>query len=332
MTICKKIMKLQKNNLLFVITILGLVFSCNNQKDLKPVKNYFSQEVSIKVDLATIYGTLEMPDSVGEFPVVLIIAGSGPTDRDGNSTLGVSAAPYKMLADSLAAHNIASLRYDKRLIGKSKVPGLLESSLRFDTYINDAIEWIKYLKEDKRFTKIIVIGHSEGSLIGAVAVSKENVDGFISLAGVGRPADEILVEQLSHSNYDMKEVQRIIDEIKAGQIAIVPDDFKNIFRVTVQPYMTSWFQYNPQKVFSELVLPVLIVQGNTDVQVPVKDAEILHEACKQSELVIIKGMNHILKNAPADTTKNIATYKNPNLPLNKELSQDVVEFITKLKK
>lgn len=331
MNIYKRIMKAQKSNLLFVITILGLVLSCNNQKNIKPIKKYFSQEVNIKIDSAKIYGTLEMPDSVGEFPVVLIIAGSGPTDRDGNNVLGVSAAPYRMLADSLAAHKIASLRYDKRLIGKSKVPGLFENSLRFDTYINDAVEWIKYLKEDKRYTKIIVLGHSEGSLIGAVAVSSENVDAYISVSGIGRPADSLLIEQLSHGNYDMKEVQRIIDEIKSGKLVIVPDKLQNIFRVTVQPYLHSWFLYNPREIFSKLTIPVLILQGNTDIQVPVRDAQILHNACKQSQLFIIKGMNHILKNAPADTIKNIATYKNPNLPLNKDFTKDIVQFINNLK-
>ncbi|MEA3452331.1 MAG: alpha/beta hydrolase, partial [Bacteroidota bacterium] len=303
-----------------------LFYSCKDKTE-KKVAKYYSTEIELKVDSITIYGTLQMPDSVGEYPVVLIIAGSGPTDRDGNNKLGVSAAPYRMLADSLAAHNIATLRYDKRLIAKSVVKNAKESELRFDDYISDAQNWIKLLKADGRFSKIIVLGHSEGSLIGAIAANRENPDAFISLAGAGRPIDVILIEQLSKGDYDLDEVRGILDDIKAGKIVIPPDNLKTIFRVTVQPYMTSWLKYIPAEVFSKLTMPVLILQGTTDIQILPEDAENLHKACKHSELAIIKEMNHVLKTAPADRDKNIATYNNKNLPLHSELTPIIVNFI-----
>ncbi len=322
---------MKKWSKLFVLFLLLFVaFSCNKSKTKTVIKKYFSEEISLKVDSARLYGTLEMPDSTGQYPVVLIIAGSGPTDRNGNSKLGIKASSYRMLADSLSAHGIASVRYDKRMIGKSVFKGVQESSLRFDDYVGDAEKWIKKLQKDKRFTKVIVLGHSEGSLIGAIASNREKPAAFISVAGAGRPIDSVLCEQLRHKNYDMKEVHKIIKQIKAGKLAIVPENLQAIFRVTVQQYLYSWFKYVPRQVFSKLTIPVLIIQGTTDIQVTRKDAEALHNACKQSKLDIINGMNHVLKNASADTTKNIATYYNPKLPLNHDLVTDIVEFIDTL--
>lgn len=320
-----------KNLLLLISLIITvLFFSCKDKTEKKVEKKYYSTEIELKVDSITIYGTLQMPDSAGKYPVVLIIAGSGPTDRNGNNKLGVSAAPYRMLADSLAAHNIATLRYDKRLIAKSVVKNAKESELRFDDYVSDAQDWIKLLRADGRFSKIIVLGHSEGSLIGAIASNRENPDAFISLAGAGRPIDSILIEQLSKGDYDLDEVRRILDDIKAGKIVIPPDNLKTIFRVTVQPYMTSWLKYVPSEVFAKLTMPVLILQGSTDIQIQVVDAESLHKACKQSKLDIIDSMNHVLKTSSADRDKNIATYNNKNLPLNSELTPIIVNFINNL--
>lgn len=319
-----------KQKFIYIILILFsfLIFSCKEETDEK-LKKFYSTEIEMQADSITIYGTLQMPDSVGQYPLVLIIAGSGPTDRNGNNKLGVSAAPYRMLADSLAAHNIATFRYDKRLIAKSSAIGAKESDLIFEDYVSDAQDWLKLFKADERFSKIIVLGHSEGSLIGAIAANRENADAYISLSGAGRPIDSILIEQLSHGNYDMVEVQQIIDDIKDGKIIIPPDNLKSIFRVTVQPYLTSWFKYVPAEVFAELSMPVLILQGGTDIQIQVVDATSLHKACKHSQLAIIDSMNHVLKTAPADRDKNIATYNNKNLPLNSELIPIIVDFIKK---
>lgn len=153
-----------------------------------------AEEVTIVVDSCKLKGTLEIPTSNKTVAVVLIIAGSGPTDRDGNNPLIGKNNSYKMIADLLFKNGVASLRYDKRGIGASDKVN--ESELTFDTYINDAVEWIKFLKNDKRFSKIIIIGHSEGSLIGIVAAKREDVNKFISLCGAGKPIYDILDEQV----------------------------------------------------------------------------------------------------------------------------------------
>ena len=153
------------------------------------------ENVLLKTKTGNIEGTLLFPDSIKIFPVVLIIAGSGPTDRDGNNP-SMTNNSLKMLAESLCKNGIASLRYDKRGIAKSRSAGLNEADLRFENYIDDASAWIDFLAKDKRFSQIIIIGHSEGSLIGMVAAQNKYVDKFISIAGMGESLDITIKKQL----------------------------------------------------------------------------------------------------------------------------------------
>src|ERR1035437_1292123 len=129
--------------------------------------------------------------------VALLIAGSGPTDRDGNN-LAMKNNSLKMLANELAKNGIASLRYDKRGIGNSKTTGFNEADIRFDNYVNDAKEWVIYLKKVLKFNNIVVIGHSEGSLIGMIVAQDKAVSKYVSVAGAGQPADKIIREQLKN--------------------------------------------------------------------------------------------------------------------------------------
>lgn len=149
----------------------------------------FASETA-RLDTATgvLYGTIELPAAKPPFPAVLIISGSGPTDRDGNTRLAGKNNSLKMLAEGLAALGIASLRYDKRLIGESKDIRTSESDLRFDMYVDDAVAWGQQLRKDQRFCGLLIAGHSEGSLIGMLAAQKLSADGFISIEGTGRPA------------------------------------------------------------------------------------------------------------------------------------------------
>jgi uncharacterized protein len=158
-----------------------------------------AQEIVLETATGQLSGTLELPNGKGPFPVVLIIAGSGPTDRDGNNPGGLKTNAYKLLAEGLAQNGVASLRYDKRGIGKSSSAMTREQDLRFETFVNDAVGWLEKLGQDSRFSKRFVIGHSEGSLVGILAAQKVSVSGFVSIAGAGRAIDEILIEQLSTS-------------------------------------------------------------------------------------------------------------------------------------
>ncbi len=275
-----------------------------------------------------IEGSLLIPDTQTPVPVVLLIAGSGPTDRNGNNPLMKNNA-LKMLATALYKNDIASLRYDKRGIGASREAGTDESHLRFDNYIQDAIAWINILKQNEKFSKIIIAGHSEGSLIGMVAAQQKSVDKFISLAGAGQPADQLIREQLKNQpSFVLRQANPILNQLIKGKTTdSIPSYLNALFRPSVQPYLISWFKYNPQTEIAKLEKPVLIIQGTTDIQVGIQDAKALEEACHASKLVLISGMNHILKNAPADRQQNIQTYSQPNLPLNEIMVSTVVNFV-----
>lgn len=284
--------------------------------------------LTLKTETGNIEGTLMYPSAPLPVPIAVIIAGSGPTDRDGNNPMMTNNS-LKMLATELAKNGIASLRYDKRGIAQSKNAGLKENDLRFEMYIDDAVEWVKFLKKDISFNKIIVVGHSEGSLIGMVASQNQGVTKFVSLEGAGLPADQIIREQLkAQPPVVMTQSAPILDElVKGNTVENIPPNLSSLFRTSVQPYMISWFKYDPQKEIGKLKKPILIVQGTTDIQVSVADANRLHAANPGSKLVIIEGMNHILKNAEADQMKNLLTYRQPNLPLNNELAKAISDFI-----
>jgi len=295
------------------------------------VTNLFSQTektVLLKTTTGNLEGSLMAPQPNSQNTVALIIAGSGPTDRDGNS-MGMKNNSLKMLALELNKNGIASLRFDKRGIGKSREAGLKETDLRFENYILDVKEWVYYLKNELKFSRIIIIGHSEGSLIGIIASLDNNVNKFVSIAGAGQRADKILREQLRNQPPSTAiQINSILDELVKGKtVDNTPPELNSILRKSVQPYMISWFKYDPQKEIAKLKIPVLIIQGTTDIQVGLDDANRLAKGQPKAKLVVIDGMNHILKQATADRQMNISTYTQPDLPLKKELVEKLVPFI-----
>jgi uncharacterized protein len=296
------------------------------------IKDTVTTATNIVLETATgkIRGSLTVPSKGKKFAVVLIIAGSGPTDRNGNSGAAVTANSYKILADSLLQHNIASLRYDKRGIAESTDAGTKEEELSFENYIDDAAAWVALLKKDKRFGSIIIAGHSEGSLVGIVAAKKASVDKYISIAGAGEPVYETLKKQLAAQPEQIQKMcYPMLDTLASGKkLTVVPPMLNSLFRPSVQPYLISWFKYDPRKEIAKLALPVLIINGTTDIQVSVDDAKNLHTACKQSKLLLVEGMTHLLKEGPADRDKNIALYNStPGEPVKTALVQAMVQFI-----
>lgn len=291
---------------------------------------YNGSEVVLKTITGDISGTLTVPNDTIKSPLVIIIAGSGPTDRDCNSIMGIQTNAYKMLAENFAKNNISTFRYDKRGIGKSQGAMTGESDLRFETYVNDVISLISQFSKDKRFSEIVVLGHSEGSLIGILAAEKASVSAFISVSGVGQPADKILQIQLKNQlPFNLLfESNKIIDSLKTGKtVSVVSQQLQALYRPSVQPYMISWFKYDPAVEIQKLKIPVLILQGTTDLQVSVDDAKMLSTAKPDAKLVVIDNMNHVLKESDADTKNNMATYSNPDLPLKAGLVDVIVNFI-----
>lgn len=294
------------------------------------------QQVVLNTKDGDINGKLLLPNGVKKCPVVLLISGSGPTDMDGNTAIAnMKNNSLKFLAEGLAGEGIASLRFDKRGIGNSAAAGKEESKLRFEDYVNDVTGWVDYLAKDKRFTSIVIAGHSEGSLIGMIACRNQpKVKAFVSLAGAGRPAYEIIEEQVAaQPEMVRKEVAAANEALKQGkEVEKVAPYLQALFRPSVQPYLISWYKYNPQEVLSSIKIPVLIVQGKNDIQVAVKDAELLKKAYPAAELLLPEKMNHVLKDCDTrEPQQQMAIYANPSLPLNSDLVPAINTFVKRLK-
>jgi len=293
------------------------------------------ENIVLKTESGDIYGTLKVPANKNAIPIALLIAGSGPTDRNGNNPQ-MKNNSLKMISDALFNNGIASLSFDKRGIGESKNSMKDEAELRFEDYIQDVRLWIDLLSQDKRFSDIIVIGHSEGSLIGMIASQNNNkVSKYISIAGVGEPAGNILREQLEKQLAIQPQAVKdmifsYIAKLENGEtIEDVPPSLNSLFRTSVQPYMISWFKYNPQTEISRLTIPVLILQGTTDIQVSENQSDLLAKAQPKAQRIIIDNMNHVLKDCESTDmqTQLTTTYNNPDTPLSELLTKSIISFI-----
>jgi alpha-beta hydrolase superfamily lysophospholipase len=289
------------------------------------------QPLTLETATGSVHGSLRLPAGEGKAPVVLIVAGSGPTDRDGNSAMipGHNDS-LKMLAEALAQAGFASVRFDKRGIGASRTAMPDEAQLRFDTYVEDAAAWIAKLKADPRFTAVAVIGHSEGALIGMLAAERAGSSAYVSLAGVADAPGVILRTQLAAKLPPplAADNERILASLEQGKpVADVPPALMAFYRPSIQPYMISWMKYAPAKHIAALGMPVLIVQGTTDIQVGVGQAQALKAARPDAQLVIIPGMNHVLKAVPADAANPVASYGDPSLPLHPQLAPAIIGFL-----
>jgi pimeloyl-ACP methyl ester carboxylesterase len=288
------------------------------------------EDVQLESKTGTLFGTIDLPAGDGPWPVVLVLAGSGPTDRDGNQPKIVKTDCLKQLGQALAAKGVAVLRTDKRGIAKSAKALPKEDDIRFDVYVDDAVAWIEQLRKDRRFGRVGVVGHSEGSLIGMIAAKRVKADAFVSLAGAGRSAPVVLREQLGKNlTGELKEKGlKAIDDLEAGRaVTDVPKELASLFRPSVQPYLMSWFKYDPAKEIAGVEAPVLIVQGTTDVQVTMEDAKKLAEGRKGATLRVFDDMNHVLKKAATPEEQHKA-YTDPAVPLMPKLADSVGDFLT----
>ena len=287
------------------------------------------REVLLSSEPAALAGTLI--DAGEGAPAALIIAGSGPTDRDGNSPLGVSAGTYRLLAEGLFAEGITTLRFDKRGVAASAPAAVSEADLRFSTFVDDARAWAGLLREETGQSCVWLIGHSEGALIAqsVAATGDEGICGLILVSGAGRPAAVVMREQLSAGVPEplLSQALAVIDAMDAGQTVDCPPVLATLCRPSVQPYIISWMDVDPAALAASEDLPTLVVQGTTDIQTTVADAQTLAQARSGIELVLLDGVNHLLKVAQADRAANIATYINPDLPLAGGVVSTIAEFI-----
>jgi len=275
-----------------------------------------------------INGTLYIPENNStKTKLVILIAGSGPTDRNGNQ-MGAVTNFAKNFAVAVAEGGNAVFAYDKRMFAQMKSGELKEETMRFEDGIKDVEDIIIFFRAQKKYSKIIIAGHSEGSLIGMVA-AQGKADAYISLAGVGNPADEIILEQITKQAPMLKdEVEKNLAILKSGQTFTLENQMlASIFRESVQPYMISWFKYNPQNEIKKLKIPVLLINGTKDIQVDVRELDLLKVAKPDAQVAVIENMNHLLREIKGDDTENIASYTDGNLPVMAPLISIVNQFI-----
>lgn len=287
------------------------------------------ERTTIKQDITInrfIDGTLLLPNETDDPPLAIIIAGSGPTDRDGNQNF-MQNNSLKKLAEALSRNGIATFRYDKRIVKQIRQRNV-DNNMMFDDFVTDAVSTLKYFKEKYNFKAIYLIGHSQGSLVGILAAS-EGADGFISLAGAGKSIDKVILDQIEKTApMFMEDGQRVFNILKKGETTDdYPPALASIFNKDVQPFMSNWMQYDPQQEIRSLSMPILLINGTKDLQVFPEEAQLLKNANENAELVIIENMNHILVPIEGDDLENSKSYNEKQRKLSKELIDKIVEFI-----
>ena len=255
--------------IIFIILAVSMVISfsaCSKEEEpnldeAKKEELVVEEDYNLQVEGGEIKGTMTTPKEKEVDTIGIIIAGSGPTDRNGNNPAGGNNDSLKMLAHSLAEEGVATLRYDKRGIAASQ--GLLEKEedLVFEDYIEDVNLWVDKLKKEDRFKNIVIVGHSEGALIGAVSAAQKDVQGYISIAGVGENAADTIERQLKAQSEEAYNLSKaILDDLRNGKLTEnPPKELDSLFRKSVQPYLISWFKYNPVEVIGNIDAPLLIV-------------------------------------------------------------------------
>ncbi|NNL15416.1 MAG: alpha/beta hydrolase [Flavobacteriaceae bacterium] len=303
-----------KISFLFLITCL----SSFSQEETFTESNV---NINIHVD-----GTLLVPVEVRKPNLVIIIPGSGPTNRDGNQNF-IKNNSLKKLAEGLTNNGIATFRYDKRVVKQIR-DGNVDENTMFDDFVTDAKTVLEYFKSKKEFKRIYMLGHSQGSLVGMLA-AKEQADGFISIAGLGKTVDLVITEQISNTApMFIEDTKKVFKSLKEG---ITTEDYPpalaSLFKMELQPFIMNWMQYDPKAIIKDLKIPVLIINGTKDIQVPVNYASLLKEGNPSSELVIIEKMNHVLVPIEGDNLENTKAYNEPHRELSKELVPAIISFI-----
>ena len=280
--------------------------------------------------------TLTLPrGAAGPVPVAVIIAGSGPTDRNGNSVMGIRPNSYAQLAWRLAERGIATLRYDKR--GLPGTQGTFDiTQMTLEDFAADARSAAESLAHDPRFSRVVLVGHSEGASLALIAARQgAPVAGVVHVSGLGRALGDVMREQLSRQ-FDSATMVRYDTAwkqyLRGDQPADVPQHMEMLFVPVNRTYMRSLAAFDPPAAIRAVRQPVLLVQGVTDLQVTVADAERLHTARPDARLVLMPDVNHVLKRV-ADRTLpgQMSTYQDPGIPIVPEAVQAIADWILALR-
>lgn len=282
------------------------------------------EEVALDRSELTLHASLYSP--TGATDLVIVHAGSGPTDRHGNQT-SMKNDSLKLLAESLAGQGVAVLAIDKRGVGQS-VMSIDEHALRPSIYIGDLVAWVEWASRRNPDWSIHLLGHSEGALFAKAAATETDVASVISLAGAGRPAGVLLREQTEGRRPGQigVEFERILSSLESGQeVAEVSPLLNTLFRPSIQPYLVEWLGMDPAALAARLDVPLLVISGSSDIQVSRADFDALAEQASQAKW--IEGMNHVLKAVEGTLPEQLPSYTNPDLPLHEQLVPVIVDWI-----
>lgn len=282
------------------------------------------EEITIENGSIQLPGTLTYTED--NSPLIIWVHGSGNIDRNGNQKPMVNANYIEQFRVEINKKGIAFFSYDKRTSNSANMKIIQKEGIVFNDFVNDVKKVIQHFKKDNRFSEIILIGHSQGSLVAMLAA--ENVNKYISLAGAGETIDKTLIRQVSkQSEAYGKITETHIKELKeTGEIKKVDPNLLSLFAKPNQPFMASWMKVNPIEEIKKLSIPVLIINGDKDIQVRVEDANNLHDAKPDATFIIVKNMNHVLKDIEKDED-NIKSYMSPDFKISEELVEVISKFI-----
>lgn len=286
-------------------------------------------EVKVKVNGGYLYGNILEPSDNSKSTIVIITAGSGPTDRDGNSSILTGRNDsLKYLAYGLKDKGIASFRYDQRPSGKS-YRTLTDKNINFDLLVEDLVECIKYIKVNKNYDKIYLIGHSQGALISVLAAQQEDVDGVVTIAGAVRSIDMILLDQIRRQDKELSEILEVeLEKIKAGLDSTSDNkEIKQLLSGENGEFIRRWMEYDPAAEIKKLDIPVYFIYGTADLQIKPSELDYLDDIINDNKYKILENMNHVLKVSPEDEKENLKRYSYPGYPLHPELIKSIEEFI-----
>lgn len=286
-------------------------------------------EVKLKVKGGYIYGNILEPRKNSKDTIVIITAGSGPTDRDGNSPfLEGRNDSLKYLAYRLKDKGIATFRYDQRSSGKS-YKSLTDTNIKFNYLVDDLVECIRYVKDKKKFKTIYLIGHSQGALISVLAAQQEKVDGVVTIAGAARPIDEILVEQFERQDTGLAKVlKEELKKVKEGKESTAENkEIKRLLSGENGDFVRSWMKYDPAVEIKKLDTSLYFIYGTSDLQVKPVEINYFGDIIKKDNYKILEEMNHVLKVSPEDEKENFKRYSFPNYPLHPDLVESIERFI-----
>lgn len=269
-------------------------------------------------------------------PVILMIPGSGPTDRDGNNPMGVTASPYRLLAEALADRGVSTVRVDKRGMFGSKAAVADGNDVTIADYASDAHAWMNVIRKQTGAECVWLLGHSEGGVVALQAAqNRDGICGVILLASPGRKLGDVIREQLraNPANAPLLEAALpALAQLEAGKrvdTSKLPPPLLPLFNEKVQPFLIDLLAKDPAGLAAEIAVPMLIVQGDRDLQVTRVDSDALHRSQPNSRLLVIPAMNHVLKDvASDDRPSNLATYADPALPVDPVLVKSIADFVT----